>query len=364
MDIGFNIYGVLIEYGRTAKLWPIFAIRIGNRSAYIVAHGVDWFAPALNTREEKIVSVKIYQSVGNKGSNINVDVKTVQSLLNKKMSLLKPHLLLKVDGDCGPATIGVIKEFQRRVMKHSKPDGRIDPNGDTFAKLAESAPTESLRDSVASTFNNLLLEIQQWLKSSNTSNSEDAGASGSSLVEADYVKAANVLSVDIASVKAVARVESAGGGFLSNGKPKILFEGHQFSKRTNHKFDVSHPTLSYKKFTKLYYKGGVAEYARYEIAKSLDLKAAMMSSSWGMFQIMGFNYKLAGYGSVEEFVKAMHVSEGMHLLAFVNFLKSEKLDVHLKAKDWAAFARGYNGEEYAVNKYDKRLKQAYEAFSA
>jgi hypothetical protein len=309
---------------------------------------------------------KIYQSVGNKGMNTIADVTTVQNLLNRKISLLKPHLSLKVDGDCGPITIGMIIEFQKRVMNYSKPDGRIDPKGNTFLKLIELAtPAESVQNKLASKFNSLLQEVQQWLKSAHAiNNSRDIKTGSNLLIESDYLRAANLLGVEIASIKAIARVESTGGGFLSNGKPKILFEGHQFSKRSNRKFDVSHPTLSYKTFTRLHYKIGVAEYARYETAKSLDSTAAMLSTSWGMFQIMGFNHKSAGYSSVEEFVRAMHVSEGVQLLAFVNFLKAEKLDVHLKTKSWAAFALGYNGEEYAINKYDKRLQQAYEAYSA
>lgn len=121
----------------------------------------------------------------------------------------------------------------------------------------------------------------------------------------------------------------------------------------------------YKTFTKEHYKkDGIAEFARFEVAKGLDRNAAMLSSSWGAFQIMGFNYKSAGYSSVEEFVEAMHNSEANQLLAFVRFVKAQGLDVHLRSRDWAAFARGYNGPKYAVNKYDKRLKQAYEAYAA
>lgn len=35
----------------------------------------------------------------------------------------------------------------------------------------------------------------------------------------------------------------------------------------------------------------------------------------------------------------------------------------LKNKDWAAFAKGYNGPEYAVNKYDVKMKDAYERYA-
>lgn len=310
---------------------------------------------------------KIYQSVGNNGKNNSADVRVVQLLLNKNISLLKPHLPLKVDGDCGPITIGLIVEFQRRIMNMEKPDGKIDPGNKTFEKLIGIETKQgNLQDQLKSGLNFLLLEVQQWLSTFGVANNQDQSEpTAKTLSEGDYLNAANILGVNIPAVKAVARVESSGGGFLPNGKPKVLFEGHHFSKSTNGKYDKSHPSLSYKDFTREFYnKDGIKEYARYESAKSLDSNAAMLSTSWGMFQIMGFNYKSAGYGSVEEFVTAMNASEGKQLQAFVNFLKAEKLDVHLKTRDWAAFARRYNGPKYAVNKYDKKLAQAYEAYSA
>ena len=90
----------------------------------------------------------------------------------------------------------------------------------------------------------------------------------------------------------------------------------------------------------------------------------MKSASWGRFQIMGFNYAKAGYASVEAFVADMHKAESYQLASFVNFLKATGMDAQLRAKDWSAFAKNYNGPKYAENKYDVRLQQAYNAFSA
>lgn len=310
------------------------------------------------------MALKISRSVGNKGLNFTGDVQTVQLLLNRNLNFLVPLMALKIDGDCGPITIGLIVEFQRRVMKIAKPDGRVDPGKGTINKLNEKNTQNITVQKSTSTFDNLLLEIQQWTRNHQTNLQTIPSKIQRSLTEVDYQKAANFLGVEIATIKAVARVESLNGGFLSNGKPKILFEGHQFSKRSQRQFDSSHPTLSHKLYTAKNYKGGMAEYTRYEAAKKLNSVAAMQSTSWGMFQIMGFNYHAAGYSSLDAFVKDMHVSEGRQLLAFVNFLKTKELHIHLKSKNWAAFARGYNGENYAINKYDKRMEQAYKAYSA
>ena len=54
----------------------------------------------------------------------------------------------------------------------------------------------------------------------------------------------------------------------------------------------------------------------------------------------------------------------MHLDAFVNFIKTKKLDSVLRAKNWAAFARRYNGPGYAQNAYDKKMASAYAKWKA
>ena len=49
------------------------------------------------------------------------------------------------------------------------------------------------------------------------------------ITASDYTRVASLLGVETAVVKAVAEVESGGkGGFLSDGRPVILFEGHVF----------------------------------------------------------------------------------------------------------------------------------------
>lgn len=184
----------------------------------------------------------------------------------------------------------------------------------------------------------------------------------STLTDQDYVAAAGVLGCDVAAVRAVVTVESNGSGFLPDGRPKILFEAHLFSKFTNHKYDKTNPNISSPTWNKSLYKGGAAEWDRLEEARALNEEAALKSASWGLFQIMGFNYQTAGFASVQEYVAAMKESEGAQLMAFVNFVKSQKLDVHLRAKNWAGFAARYNGPNYRENQYDTRLANAYRKF--
>lgn len=181
------------------------------------------------------------------------------------------------------------------------------------------------------------------------------------LTDADFERAATKLGCSVAAVRAVAQVESLGGGYLSDARPKILFERHWFHKLTGGKWSSGRSHISWPKPGG--YKGGAREYDRLEEALKLDRTAALKSASWGAFQVMGFNHKLVGYDDVESFVKAMVASSGKQLDAFVGFIQSNKLDDELRRLDWAGFARGYNGSNYRINKYDEKMARAYANFS-
>jgi hypothetical protein len=264
------------------------------------------------------------------------DVRIVQELLNKHLYLLSQPLT--VDGRVGSATIAAIEAFQQRVVNLRQPDGRVDPGGRTFTALASGAsvtppaPVSGL----------------------------PAVRGGVRLTEADWQRAANTLRCELACVKAVAEVESSGSGFLASGRPTILFEAHIFSRRTQGVHDARHPDISSPHWNRSLYKGGEREYERLEKAMTLNRQAALESASWGRFQIMGFNHHSVGFPSVDAFVEAIFESEGRHLDAFVSFLQHERLDILLRDKHWADFARQYNGAGYAANQYDVKLAAAYE----
>jgi hypothetical protein len=83
---------------------------------------------------------KIGASVGTGGDNRPDDVKAVQTLLNLNIARLAPLPPLDVDGECDAATVQAITEFQRKVLGAAQPDGRVDPDGRTLAKLSEAGP--------------------------------------------------------------------------------------------------------------------------------------------------------------------------------------------------------------------------------
>lgn len=173
------------------------------------------------------------------------------------------------------------------------------------------------------------------------------------------------LGVDEPTLKAVAEVESAGDGFLPNGDPKVLFEGHVFHRLTRGRYADAHPDLSYEKWTKAFYaKTGAGEWSRLLRASALDREAANQSASWGAFQIMGFNYGLCGFSSIEPFVAAHRAGVEEQLEAFAQFVARNSFLKPLRDRDWATFAARYNGPAYAKNKYDVKLAAAHARYSA
>ncbi|RYC69750.1 N-acetylmuramidase family protein [Spirosoma sordidisoli] len=177
---------------------------------------------------------------------------------------------------------------------------------------------------------------------------------------ADYQAAAALLRTGVAEIRAVADVESRGRAFLPDGRLVIRFEGHRFRKHTKGKYDKSHPTLSHKYMPNCPYNKGVAsDYKRLKIAMALDPTAALMSCSWGMFQIMGDEYWRCGFKDVHAFVDALKTGEKAHLLAVCQFILSKNLDDALRTHNWRAFAFGYNGADYEVNEYHLELARRY-----
>lgn len=194
---------------------------------------------------------------------------------------------------------------------------------------------------------------------------------GKRLLDSDFELVAALLDVEIAALKAAQQVETGGrGGFFISGKPAILFEGHIFwnelKKRgidpESHRRGNEH--ILYPKWEKGHYIGGIREYERLEQARKIHKEAADASASWGMFQVMGFKHATCGEKNVDGLVNAMIASEFSQLLLFGRFIKQSKL-MHeaLQKKDWAVFAKCYNGPAYAEDKYDIKLATAYSKFS-
>lgn len=189
------------------------------------------------------------------------------------------------------------------------------------------------------------------------------------ITEQQYKEVAAIIGCDVATVKAVRQVETGKyDAFISPNVPPILFEGHIFWAQLKKKgmspemYAASHPNVVYPKWDRSQYKGGIKEYDRLNEAEQIDTDCALMSASWGAFQIMGFNYAACGCDTVKDFVEEMCTDEASQLRLFARFINSQKLGKYLAKKDWAGFARRYNGPGYKQNKYDTKLRDAYMNF--
>ncbi|TRX75270.1 N-acetylmuramidase domain-containing protein [Pseudomonas mangiferae] len=191
-------------------------------------------------------------------------------------------------------------------------------------------------------------------------------------------EAADRIGVPLAAMQAVNAVESNGAGFLSNGRPTLLFERHVMYERLlmprpGESRDTRQATVDelVRQYPNIVnpvrggYVGGTAEHQRLALACQLDGNAGIESASWGLFQIMGYHWQRLGYPNPQAFANAMADSEGHQLDAFVRFIESDTaLLKALKGCKWADFARRYNGPAYARNLYDVKLKRSFERFSA
>lgn len=182
--------------------------------------------------------------------------------------------------------------------------------------------------------------------------------------EQKFKEAASKIGCNVRAIKAVYKVESKGSGFLPNGHPIVLFEPHIFWKNLK-KVGIT-PTISEICYPKWNIKpyGKVSEQpARMEKASKINRDAALKSSSWGLFQILGENYKECGCKTLQEFINKNYESEEAQLDLFVNYILNRNLDDELIGLDWKSFASQYNGPLYFKNNYDGKLSTAYNLIS-
>jgi len=187
------------------------------------------------------------------------------------------------------------------------------------------------------------------------------------LTERDYEEVAAELGVEVPAIKAIVDIEAGKGhrGFWRDGKPVLNFDLTVYRSRAARRkinlgrYAKSHAVVFARPNIRKYGSQQAAVQARFDAAASIDSVTAIEGTFWGMFQIGGFNYKLCGTSSPQEFLRLNSRSERDQLELFAEFITRSGLLPALKAKNWSAFARGYNGPSYAARGYHRRLAAAY-----
>lgn len=175
----------------------------------------------------------------------------------------------------------------------------------------------------------------------------------------DCEEVSNSLDVEPEIILAIARVESSQD---ING---FLFEPHQFSRLTEHKFDKRYPTISYSKWDPSRYPKTKAEKQRqFDTAAKLDIDKTYEATSWGLFQIMGYHYHVCLYGSAISMATDLRAGIDQNMKAFGLMIKHMNLITALKNKEWEYFAKIYNGPSFRVLNYDLKIKTEYDSIIA
>lgn len=195
------------------------------------------------------------------------------------------------------------------------------------------------------------------------------------------------IGVDYPVLRAVVEAESSGKAFAPDGKIVLRFEPHVFARLTAQKklglkgrptpeqtrangAIVLLPGMKEATSTDARNRTGgqASEWEAYGRASAIDHELAAQSASWGLGQIMGFNFKATGHANAVAMVAAFSASAENQIKGMVNFINSNKnMVAALKSKDLPAFVAIYNGapvgDQYNT-RYVKRMEDKIRALTA
>lgn len=228
----------------------------------------------------------------------------------------------------------------------------------TFALLTVSA---IMADTVEPTLQEEMDETVNLIVSSMPKG--DESVKYKTLTDDDFKLVADQLGVEVAAIKAVVKIEAGAKleGFWAPGVPVANYVQSLFNKYNG--------KTKGRKLKNAKVPSGISGYALKEWtsltnARKINADAADMGTYWGMFQIGGYNYKLCGCQSVEDMVTKICESEFSQLEMFAVFIRNTGMLTSLQKKDWATFARKYNGPSYAKRGYHTRMAKEYANFKS
>lgn len=170
---------------------------------------------------------------------------------------------------------------------------------------------------------------------------------------------------DPAALLAVAEVESGGAALLEvDGRqaPPIRYEFHVFHRQLKpalRPVAVASGLASPRWGQFSNPRSQQARYALLDRAKSIDPEAAYAACSWGVGQVLGENARWLDYESAEALAAECFSGVKGQTALMLRFIQRRGLSSALRARDWTAFARGYNGPLHDRNDYAGRMARAY-----
>jgi hypothetical protein len=153
------------------------------------------------------------------------------------------------------------------------------------------------------------------------------------------------LDIKPACIRAIAVVETNEKPFAGPGAPVVRFEAHHWKK---YRDQASH-AVAFDKHKNA--RDLVQRWDDFCAMRRANEVAAILSHSFGMFQIMGFNYKACYCADPVAFLKEQMTVEGQFKMLKRLILSSPPLLSALRRQDPREVALHYNGRAYEKNKY-------------
>lgn len=170
------------------------------------------------------------------------------------------------------------------------------------------------------------------------------------ITKKEYQKLASDFKISVSKVMSIDSTESNGEGFdPKTSKIKIQFEPHYFKR-------ISRLITGLWSFNKVDVQS--KEWGAFNDAFQKNKTAAMESTSIGRMQVMGEHWKRLGFKSVHEMWDFAKKSESNQLWLGLKFIETDKrLYNAVKIWDCKTVALLYNGKNYWIKGYDKKLER-------
>jgi len=171
--------------------------------------------------------------------------------------------------------------------------------------------------------------------------------------------------LDPAALLAIVEVESGGQALVEIGgrpMPLIMYEFHVFHRqlRPAARAAAVSAGLAAPRWGQIPYPRPQRDrYALLSRAKLIDREAAYAACSWGVGQVLGENARWLGYESAEALAEEAISGVAGQVRLMLRYIDRRGLRNSLIRRDWATFARGYNGPLHARHDYAGRMARAY-----
>lgn len=167
-----------------------------------------------------------------------------------------------------------------------------------------------------------------------------------------YQRAAKDLDFTPAQVRAFSIVESDEKPFTPSGAPLPRLEVHHWKK---HRV-ADRASMAFDKATNA--KNLDERWSQFQRMRAVNENAAILSHSFGLFQIVGFNFRLCQCADPVTFLNEMMTVEGQFKMFKRFMLSNPALLAAVRRNRPEDVGFHYNGPQYKRNKYDVKWAAA------